>query len=241
VATATASVILLVLVLAGLIVRRRLDACRAFAYYLVAVLMSEGLDVVTWGRFYQPVPHVTRELLFHALKIAMMFSIADDATRGCLAARRALVRLLGVVAAIGLAAFAHAMSPLTYVAIAGQGLACLAAMGTWMNMTCIVVLTHFRMALSPLNCSVLVGLCAYQASYVVSHYAWFLSRTTRPELRPSLSVINTFGAFLWLTIVAAWAFNAWRPRAHAVPSGERSSRAVEDWKWRSLSRGFGRP
>jgi hypothetical protein len=229
--TVPVSILFLAVALAGLALRPRAEDHAFFGLYVVVVLVTDLFVVVNPVLFFQRAPYLTKELLLHAIQLPLVFSIARAAAHAHPRARRVLVTTLAAIAAIGLGVFGYEARSLTYTAAAYHGLPVLSATVGWMCAVVIAAATRFRVALPPLERSVLIAFCLYETAHAALVKAWLLRRSgSTAWLGENLESVGMVVTVTWVAVAGLWALLVWRrtdgPAPSSVPTRVRGERGT---------------
>jgi hypothetical protein len=212
---------LLVILLAGLLARRRYHLCRSFVVYVALVLAGDRL-IVTWPETFDVASFwLLKESIYWGLKLAITTEIGLLTFARLPRARRILALLIAVLA---LAAIAAQLAPAP--ALAGDVIPWLSAVSPRGQVSILVVMAavlalaaYYRVPLHPFHRSILVGLSLYLVAYTG---ALTLLRES------GASGYRTFLALdpaAYAATVGAWAWAAWR----RAPAPSPGARVLQPW------------
>lgn len=221
-----AAILFAALALAGLARYQRLHLCRAFPVYLAAVALGDLLAMAWPGVFFTWSFYVGREVLYAALKLAIVLQLAAvcfDAFPGArAAARRALLLVLAALAvaallpagAAGAEGLAYALQPRVANGTAGAFLA-LWALVLW-----------YRIPIHPIHFAILKGFVPY---LLVSAVNVRLPLDLATHLA---GVASRLSGLPYVLVLSYWAWAAWRPEE--VPDAPASLvRRLQPWRFRA--------
>ncbi len=205
---ADAVALLLVVCLAGLLLRRRTAAAPCFVAYLVIVLSTNRL-IVWWPEtFYRTWFWNAKEVAIGLLKLAVVLDLAAVAFAGWPRARR--VARAGLSTAIG----AALVLPLAF-AYAGRradpmlaGIGWLQAGTAWAFVALLALAHWYRLPLHGLHRAIITGFVLYLAVYAVA-----LDLLRVMTWTPTLAAIDPIA---YAATVGLWAIEAWRPERLAL-------------------------
>jgi hypothetical protein len=200
-----------ILVLAGLIVRRRVHLCWSLAAYVTAMLVGNALVSFWPDRFYVWWFYILKESIYNVLRLCVAAELAFRVFRGfpgALArARLVLAPLLAIVTlSILKLSWSKAMvSDYTTTELRVQ------TGGIWLLTATSLLIAWFNLPIHRLHRAVLIGLTSYQL--IFASLVNVLRSFGYEEYRRVVSSVD--GAAL-LLLLSWWAWTAWRPDAGYV-------------------------
>jgi hypothetical protein len=211
-----ASVLLILVVLAGLLARGRAGSCWSFVLYLSAVALADALVVSSPERFWRRDFWMLKETVHNALKLAMAFElmvrIFRDFPSAYVSARRAVMVVVIALAVLIAASLARGTE---YTAVVGRLHPHVHDGTVWLLVAIGGYCLWYRLPLDPVHKAILVGLVPFLLVYSVVQRALVGLGWERGY------VLNATGPVAYLVLVAYWARVAWRRR-----SGDDSARRV---------------
>jgi hypothetical protein len=215
--------------LAGLVARRRLGVCYAFAPYLGAILLSDLLMALWPHRFYWQWFWVGKELVITLLRFAVALELAYHTFRafpGALAAARAVIRavllvtLVVVLAGTGSSEAPVSDTPLSPFIVELQPRILNGAI--WLFTAIAALVLWYRLPVHPFHKAILTGLVPYLLIFTVSlklieSHGWAINAR-----------VNYLHSAAFVLLLAYWTYAAWR-RSEAPfrpPAAEPALRRV---------------
>jgi hypothetical protein len=217
-----ASLVLLLVVLAGLAVRRLYRLCYTFPAYLAAVWLGDFLILMWPAHFYQWSFWLLKETLYAVLKLAValeIMALAYQAFPHARAAARLLVLgVLGALLVLLLMAPVPANAELSTIARellrrVANGSA-LVSCGVW------GLVLWYRLPMHPLHRAMLSGLVAY---LVVFASAITVTLALGWDLR---GLANAAEATAWALLLLYWSWAVWRRQ----PTSSDFIRGLQPWR-----------
>ena len=213
--------------LVGLVVRRHLSTCCAFALYLVAVFTT---DVLMWGdvllfksgAFYTRLFWLHKEVLLNALKFAIALEVVYRVFGSFPGARAtaqfALVLLLGVtlVSVVG----ASGLTPQATESLAGAALPRIVTGTTWLFALIAVLVLWYRLPIAVVPKAILIGFVPF---LIFSYLGLELQKANNwPQ-----GWLAGFETWAYVVLLAYWARSAWQPFREIMAPVRRPVPAVQ--------------
>ena len=200
-----ASVGLIVAIIAGLVVRRRLLSCVAFVAYLCVVAGADALIVLWPERFWRQGFWIFKESLISFLKLAVGLELMVKIFRHFPAAY-ASARTLVLMVVVGLAAlvwYSHSEGA-EYLTFVGRLHPHVNVGTVWLLLALGILTLWYHLPLDSVHKAILIGLVPYLLVYTVMQRVW-------ASLGPvSGKVFNLTAPHAYLVVLAYWALIAWR-------------------------------
>jgi hypothetical protein len=205
--------VLVLIVLTGLVARRRARLCIAFSVYLAAVAVTGTLILVRPDRFFVWSFYVPKEFGLNLLKLLIVLELSARIFQAFAAARRTAVVILLVV--LGATAVSIALAP-SDPALQDRNLNVRAATlmaslqprianGTaWLFGSVFILILYYRIPLHPFHRAIAFGFMPYLLLTTV-----LFDQLRRHDfgIAPYLSSVDTLS---YLLLLAYWAWAAWR-------------------------------
>lgn len=201
------SVIIELIVLVGLVARRRFSRCLGFFAYLASVLITTLMVVVRPDLFFVFQFWRTMNVLYAALRHVTALELAFHTFRAFPAARRLARSFLWLMSVLALAApfmFGSDLTNPTMVHTDVLPRMNLAAIGLFTGLG--VLILWYRLPLDTIHKAIIMGIVPYLAIYSV---VIRVIRDFGPGYESFANAINTAA---WLLVTSFWAWVAWRPR-----------------------------
>lgn len=216
-----AGVILLCVILAGLVVRRRAASCWSFVAYLAAVCLSDLLILLWPERFWRKDFWILKESVHSLLKLALalelMVRIFQSFPSAYVAARRAVIVVVAGLGALIWFALAHGTD---YVAVVGRLYPHVHDATVWLLVALGGYCLWYHLPLDSLHKTILIGLVPYLLVYSVMLRALLSLGWERG------GVFNRSAPIAYLALLAYWAYVAWRPAPVGGDAGTRVGRLM---------------
>jgi hypothetical protein len=223
-ALAAASVVLIIVLLAGLVVRRRLGSCVSFVAYLLAVGVADAL-VFTWPeRFFRQSFWIFKESVQNALKLAIAVELMVRIFRHFPAAYHTVLRwVLVVLLGLGvLIAFALPRGT-EYVTVVGRLHPHVNDGTVWVLLCVGAFCVWYHLPLDSIHKAILIGLIPYLLLYSVVQRAIGALGWERGDL------FNLTAPHAYLCVLVYWIVVAWRKRLDG-DAGTRVARLMDKRK-----------
>ena len=215
-----ASIVLIVIVIAGLVTRGRVRSCQTFVVYLAAVGFASALIVLWPDRFYRQWFWILKEGILNALKLGMGLELMVRIFRpfpGAYAAARSLVFL--VVAGLGLLiAFARTRGT-DYVDVVGRLHPYVNDGTVWLFVALGASALWYHLPLDSVHKAILIGLVPFLLVFSVIQRVLVSVGWERGD------AFNSMLPYAYLSVLAYWSWVAWR-RSPEDDSGTRVARMV---------------
>jgi hypothetical protein len=203
--------LVLAVILAGLLVRRRASRCYSFTIYVLAVLVCEVLISASPARFHNWNFWVFKEILLIVLKFAIALELAArifSAFPGARATARG-VTLLVVLASLAAVLALPATNP-DFPDIAAHVFPRILNGTIWLFTALAAVIMWYRLPVDLFHKAILVGFVAFSLVFTVALNAidsigW--------HIRPWVSYLQSVA---YLLLLGYWAQAAWRPQEGSV-------------------------
>src|SRR5262245_32482540 len=202
---------LLVVVFAGLFVRRRYEECLTFALYIGAVILAEFLILLWPAHFYTWECWVLSEIVHNLLKFGIALELAVRTFRvfpGATATARRLLFLVVVVT--GCATVTDPLSTPDYLIIAGDLHGRILHGTMWLFLSLTAVILWYRLPVSSFHKAILLGFVPYLLIFTLAmnlfrSFGW---------------VINEYVGYLhslaYVALLLYWTSAVWKPRDPAT-------------------------
>jgi hypothetical protein len=198
--------------LAGLVLRGHLTTCRMFAFYLMAVLLSDVAmitDALILKReiFYSRLFWLSKEVLLNGLKLALILELASRVFERFPGARATARLLMYLVIALTLASVAAASGGLSlgFESLAGELQPRIVTGTTWLFAVVAALVLWYRLPVETMPKAILMGFVPYLLFNYLVLELWTANRWPAHGWLPSL------GALAWTLLLAYWARSAWQP------------------------------
>lgn len=223
---------LILVVLAGLVARRRIRLCIAFSVYLAAVVVTGTLILVRPDRFFVWSFYVAKEFGLNLLKLLVVLELSARIFQAFASARRAAAMVLLMV--LGATAVSVALAPVTPV-LEGQNLnvraAALMALlqprianGTaWLFGSVFILILYYRIPLHPFHRAIAFGFMPY---LLMATVLFDLLRRYDFVVARYLSVADTLS---YMALLSFWVWAAWRPDP-PPPASPEVVRRLQPWR-----------
>jgi hypothetical protein len=195
--------IALLVVLAGIVVRRRARLCWAFPLYVVTILVSNGLQSFWPEQFHTPAYWIVKQRIYDGLKLLLALELAWRAFRlfpGAL--RTARVVLLSVLVATTLTV-AFLTPPSSYSSV-WHWQPSITTGTLWMFTATALLVVWYQIPVHDWQRAIMLGLVPYLIVFVLF---WNLVRTLGWQALASLNWLDTLA---YLAVCIFWAWDAWR-------------------------------
>jgi hypothetical protein len=204
---------LVLVVLAGLLTRRRARLCLSFSLYLATVAVTGILILVRPDRFFVWSFYLNKEFALHVLKLLVVLELTARIFQAFPAARRTAIRMLLVI--VGVTAVAVAMAPVgdafrdpDHDARAAGLMASLQpriANGTaWLFGSVFALILYYRIPLHPFHRAIAFGFMPY---LLMATVLFDLLRRYDFGIARYLSYVDGLS---YLLLLVYWARAAWR-------------------------------
>jgi hypothetical protein len=219
-ALAAGAAILVFVVLAGLVVRKRVTACWSFALYLAAVGVADLLIAAWPARFFRYDFWILKESVHNLLKLAVALELTvrifQPFPSAYAAARRAV---MVVVAGLGALIWFSLAGGTDYFSVVGRLHPHVNDGTVWLLVALGGYCLWYHLPLDSIHKAILIGLVPYLLVYSVVQRAFVALGWERGNL------INHTAPVAYLALLVYWAFVAWRP-ATVGDAGTRVSRLL---------------
>ena len=205
-ALTAAGAILIFVVLAGLVVRRRVPACWSFALYLAAVGVADLLIAVWPARFWRSDFWILKESVHNLLKLAvaleLMVRIFQPFPSAYAAARRGVIVVVAGLAAL---VWFSLSGGTDYVAVVGRLHPHVNDGTVWLLVALGGYCLWYHLPLDSLHKAILIGLVPYLLVYSVMLRALVALGWDRAD------VLNFSAPLVYLALLAYWSYVVWKP------------------------------
>jgi hypothetical protein len=197
--------ILVVLTLAGILMRRRWSLCWSFTAYLTVILLCNSLVSCWPDHFYQPWFYLARTGLYDGLKVAIAIELAYrtlQAFPGAQATARRMLFLLVIASSAVL--MAVQWDPSYGKALLEWEPKILTAT-IWLLNALAVIVIWYRVPIHAYHKAILLGFVPYLLVFTIllrllGHYGWDI-----------LPVVQSAEPAAYLLLMGWWAWAAWEP------------------------------
>jgi hypothetical protein len=199
---------LLFVLLAGLVIRRRLASCWSFGAYLLAILVSTLITTAWPERFYTYVFFSQRDTLLFVLKVGVALEIGGRAFSILPRARvRGALLFTGVLLATAWAVWSVPYGESGYRTLAGSITPLQQAGCLWLFAILAAATSWYRVPLCPLHRSILVGFAFYLTAVtaIITLISW------GDFDGPTLRLLGILDSAAYLAVEAFWTWGAWQP------------------------------
>ena len=204
-ALTAAGALLAFVVLAGLVVRRRVPACRSFALYLVAVGVADLLIAVWPARFWRHDFWMVKESVHNVLKLAVAFElmirIFQPFPTAYATARRGVILIMTGLAAL---VWFSLSAGTDYLAVVGRLNPHVNDGTVWLLVALATFCLWYHLPLDILHKAILTGLVPYLLVYSV------VQRTIAALGWERGDLLNRTAPLAYLALLLYWAAIAWR-------------------------------
>lgn len=217
-----ASLLLLLVVLAGLVRRRLYRLCYSFPAYLAAVWLGDFLILMSPARFYTWTFWIIKESLYAALKLAVALEIVGLAYQAFPHARsKVRVLVLGVLVVL-LALLLMMPLPVAndIAGIAREQLSRVANGTAFVYCAVWGLVLWYRLPLHPLHRAIISGLVAYMVVFATA------ATVTLAVARDIRAATNAVEATAWALLLLYWSWVVWRKQ----PSSSDFIRGLQPWR-----------
>jgi hypothetical protein len=203
---------LLVAILGGLAVRRRLGQCYSFDLYLVAVLVPQVLEGIWPERFYVRDVWLVKEAVHHVLKVAIVLELTARTVSVFPGARRTAQTLLLGTLLLVLVVLTTAAVELEYVSIYTDLLPRVVSGVVWLFCALGFLILWYRLPVTRLHKAILLGFAVYLPLYSASmaltgYLGWHVR-----------AAANLVSGGLYTALQAFWTWAAWRRQPAQEPA-----------------------
>jgi uncharacterized PurR-regulated membrane protein YhhQ (DUF165 family) len=220
---------LVVVTLAGLVARRHITNCWAFALYLLAVLATD--TAMLFDRFDTLAFWMLKEISLNALKFAIAFELMTRAFArfpGARATAQRAMRLVLVLTLVTLVWVAAAwqvdptgMSSREVAArIAGEFQPRLVTAATWLFVAIAGLILWYRLPVESMAKAILIGFVPYLI------FSYMVLQLRNANQWPTGGWMPGLDAWAWPILMLYWARSAWQPFREIIP-GRRPVPAVQ--------------
>ena len=204
-ALTAAGAILVFVVLAGLVVRRRVPACWSFALYLAAVGVADLLIAAWPARFWRSDFWIRKEIVHNFLKLCLALELMIRIFRPFPTAYAAVRRaVLVVVAGLAMLVWASLSAGTDYLAVLGRVHPHMNDGTAWLLIALGAFCLWYHVALDTIHKAILIGLVPYLLLYSVVQRAFVALGWERGNL------INHTAPVAYFALLVYWASVAWR-------------------------------
>ena len=229
-AIAILSECLVLLTLMGLVVRRHVTTCWAFAFYLIVVFATDTLMFV--DSFDTMSFWLLKELLLLALKFAIALELMSRAFARFPGARatahRSMRLVLGLtlVMVVWVAAGWHgdavgALPRDVAARIIGEFNTRILTATTWLYVAIAALILWYRLPLESMPKAIMIGFVPFLIFFLMFLELWTANNMPKEGWLASL---NTWA---WPLLLGYWAHSAWQPFRETMPRGRSPVRAIQ--------------
>jgi hypothetical protein len=217
--------IILVVVLLGILVRRRAASCYSFTVYIVAVLVCEVLITAWPVRFHTWNFWVFKEILLIVLKFAIALELAARTFRAFPGARSTARGVALLVVLISLAAVLSLPAPTNpgFPELASQVVPRIVNGTIWLFTALAAVILWYRLPVDLFHKAILVGFVPYLLVFTV---ALNLLVVFEGEAK-WLAMASYLQSVAYVLLLGYWGYAAWRPLEGRVRAPEARREATQ--------------
>lgn len=219
-AISVAGVIVIAVILAGLVSRRRSASCWTFVAYLAAVGLSDLLVVLWPQHFWRQGFWILKENVHNLLKLAvaleLMFRIFQPFPSAYVAARRAVVVVIAGLGALIWLTLPHGND---YMTVVGRLHPHVNDATVWLLVALGGYCLWYHLPLDTLHKAILIGLVPYLLVYSVVQRAVVGLGWERGW------VFNRTAPLAYVALLTYWAYVVWRPEGEG-DAGTRVGRLL---------------
>jgi hypothetical protein len=215
---ALAARLLLLLVLAGMLWRRRVRHCWAFGAYVLAALVGNSLVSLWPDYFFNPSFWMVKQGIYDVLKVAIALELAWRSFRAFPGARRTAQRVLLALLAASTASLVWLSSPRSFETL-WQWQPPVATAALWLLTATALMVVWYQVPVSGWQRAIMLGLAPYLLVFV--SLLGLLERRGWAVVGEAFATAETLA---YLALVTFWSWAAWRPdpktvapRAEACP------------------------
>lgn len=195
--------LVLLVLLAGMLWRRRVRHCWAFAAYVLAALLGNTLVSLWPARFYTPAFWVVKQGVYDALKTAIALELAWRAFRAFPGALRTARLVLLALLAVSTFALAVLSPTASYEAV-WKWQPGVATAALWLLTATALMVVWYQVPLSGWQRAIMLGLAPYLLVFVtlldlLGRRGWAIG-----------GLVATAETLAYLALVTFWAWAAWR-------------------------------
>lgn len=193
------------LILVGLLVRRRAHLCWSFTAYLATILTANSMVSFWPERFYTRWFYILKESVYNVLLLCIAAELAYRVFQtfpGALARARLVLAPLLAVITVGVISVPRGTD---YIDIVTRYHPQIQTGVIWLLSATAVLTVWYNLPLNPAHRALLLGFSSYLIVFVTTSN--LLRSFGYDRLRETVSFVDTYA---YLALVTWWAFTAWR-------------------------------